>query len=57
MNTLDSIESMAEDNMPKLYDSDSVKKHISDAFILFKSICKNFNKIDATNSSSYTLKS
>lgn len=57
LNLIDSIEAERNSSLPQLYNNEEMKRHFTDAILLFKSICKLFMKADPTNMNTYTLKS
>ena len=46
LNMIESIDKSKNEKIPKLFDNNEVQRHIGDAIVLFKSICKLFNKQD-----------
>lgn len=57
LNLVDSIEAERNSTLPQLYNNEEMKRHFTDAILLFKSICKLFMKAETTNMNTYTLKS
>ena len=54
---IDSIEAERTNSFPNYYNNEEMKRHFTDAILLFKSICKLFIKADPNNMSTYSLKS
>ena len=57
LNLIDSIEAERNSSLPQLYNNEEMKRHFTDAILLFKSICKLFIKEEAVNMTNYTQKS
>ena len=58
VNLLDAVDSGSKTSVPQLYQTEEIKRHVQDAVMIFKSICKMFNKSESSSTmSSYTLKS
>jgi hypothetical protein len=51
------MESERLSSVPQIYNNEEMRRHFTDAILLFKSICKLFMKADPTNMNTYTLKS
>ena len=54
---MDSIETFNKPGYPQLYNSLEIRRHKGDALMLFKSICKIFNKQSLINTNQFILKS
>lgn len=57
MSLFESLDAQRHSSIPQMYNNEEMKRHFTDAILLFKSICKLFMKADPTNMNTYTLKS